>query len=396
MTQRLLFNLVLLIALSAGARAQPVTLLGLDLEPQRVTLRAITKDGVQVLERSGNTKTLSIDEVLRLTFSGAGKPAPQPDAVVAQLADGHVLVGKLTGPGQSDESVQMTLASSGQAIELALDDLLSLTLKAQANIAASEDDDVVLLATGEKLVGFVETLSDTTLGFTVGDADDPIEIPVDRINALSIANKPKPAAADEGQTLARVLLNDGSTYLLAGIRTQAGQNGSAAHLSGRSTLASSSGDVKLSFDRIHRIEPVSSRYALVSLSQAGFELAEGGKVFGVPMPPRVAGDGSIMLHAPTTLRFDLPQRAGRLILTASLNLDPSVSADRQALAGCELVVREGGGVIGGCVLRHDRPGQRLNLPLKGGVIELELKPGVNGPVLDRVRLSDAELLTTRG
>ena len=68
-----------------------------------------------------------------------------------------------------------------------------------------EDDDALLLATGEVLLGFVETVGAKAIGFmSSAMRTTRLPIPLERIAGLSIANKPKPAEREGRQTLLRV------------------------------------------------------------------------------------------------------------------------------------------------------------------------------------------------
>jgi len=59
------------------------------------------------------------------------------------------------------------------------------------------------------------------------------------------------------------------------------------------------------------------------------------------------------------------------------------------------VVYDGQERLGGCTLIDGEPPKRLNVPLTGGTLRIALEAGVNGPVLDRVVLTDAELLVSQ-
>ena len=77
-----------------------------------------------------------------------------------------------------------------------------------------------------------------------------------------------------------------------------------------------------------------------------------------------------------------------------MDLDDTVPESRRPLAGCELVVYDGDKAIARHTLTPDGPAKRLNLPLTGGGLRIVLESGVNGPVLDRVIVTDAQLLVS--
>jgi len=377
----LIYALLACLAIAPNISAQPATLLGPDLEPKPVALRSLSADKIAITDAQGNDQTLNADAVLRLTFGDSAPPTIEAGYAVATLRDGQVVIGELVA-SDDEEAIRLSLDAGG-TVDLSLDDLLSVQLSPGASVPKVEDDDVLLLATGETLVGFVETIGQASVGFVVGDADDAIPIPLERIKALAIANKPEPAEPAPG--LIRARLTDGSALLIADARIE------SQTLVGQTRLGERATKLSLPIGRVAQIELLAGKHRLVPLLNRPMELVAGGEVFGVAMPPTMQGDG-LRLHAPTTLSFDLPRGANRVTLTAALDLGADVPESRRSLAGCELVLYDGGEAVGGATLTADRGAQTLTLPVTGRSLRVELKPGVNGPVLDRVRLSAAEVL----
>ena len=356
--------------------AQPAVLIGPDLEPKAVNLDEVS---------------LADEGLIRLRLN-SGLTAPLNDKqYVARLVDGQTLVGTLLGVGEGGESIRLAFGYEQRTVVLPLDELLSFTLVGHS-LASDASDDMVLLATGEKLVGFVDSVGKDSIGFVVGDADDPIQIPMERIRGFSIANKPEPVKVRKG--LVRVQLRGGSLLYLRDASMKRVEGKADRVLEGTFILEPETAPIALPLNYVQLIEPVSDRYALHSLTAFEMATVDGGEVFGVKMPPKAEGQGRIRLHAPTTLGFDLPKGASRVAFTAALDLGEDIPDARRKLAGCELIVYDGDERIGGCTLTHAGPPQRLNLPLTGGQLRIELDPGVNGPVLDRVVLTDAELLVS--
>lgn len=384
--------------------AQQAVLLGPDLEPVPVWLESLSPSKVRVTDAQSKGRSLKPEDVLRLTLSGVSSTPPSQGQARVALRDGQVIVGYWGGGGGNGESVSVTFGDADQMIDLPLDEITSIVMGEGAAAPAAEDDDVLFLANGEKLTGFVESMGAEALEFVVGDADDAIKIPLERVKAVSIANKPKPAELTPGAV--RVTTADGSVlYLEDALLAARGEDSgklvgdSALPITanpsvdqGDSTAASSR--LALPIDRIVMIEPVSSKRRLSPLSDYGWRLLAGGEVFGVEMPPRVGADGTLRLHAPTTLGYDLPQGASRLVFTVAMEVDESIPESRRQLAGCDLVVYEGDRVLARHALSPDGPAKHLNLPLAGGGLRLAIEPGVNGPVLDRVTITRAEVLVS--
>ncbi len=374
--------------------AQQAVLLGPDLEPRLITLRSLSGQGITFTDHAGEAQSLPISEVVRLTFAVPSNMWMAEGYKVVTLRDGQRFVGALNGAGDSGESLRFLVPQLGEdrEAEVPLDDLLAVAMKRNIVPPAAGEDDVLLLATGETLIGFVEAVNDQSVSFTIGDAEDPIPIPLDRLHAISVANKPVEVERRSG--LFRVGIGGGGSFLIADAEKQAPETRFGTPLTGRVLLPIDDPRVSFSSGIVEQIEPLSGEHALMPLAGVPMKRLSGGEVFGVAMPPRVEPDGSIHLHAPTTVGFELPQGASRLTLAVELAIDDDVPAARHALAGCELVVYDGEEAIGGCTLAPDRAPQRLNLPVNSRGLRIELKPGVNGPVLDRVRISAAEVLVS--
>lgn len=355
---------------------QEVVVVGPDLEPRTTSL---------------DTVSLSDDGLLRLLV-GSGPITPLNDKqYVAKLVDGQVFVGTLMGAGEDGESIRLAFGYEQRTVVLPLDELLSFA-RVGHKLAGDANDDTLLLATGETLVGFVETISEKNIGFIIGDADDPVQVPIDRVRGFSIANKPKPIEREKG--LARVLLRDGTSLYVRDARIKRPSGQAPAAVQGTLVIEPRTTATTLPMQEIHLIEPMFGRATLRSLIELERTLLAGGEVFGVAMPPRVMPDGSLRLNAPTTLGFDLPKGASRLAFTVAMDLDAAIPETRRQMAGCELVVYEGDRLLARHSLTPDGPAKRLNLPLAGDDLRIVLEPGVNGPVLDRVIISQAELLVS--
>lgn len=374
-----IFTLALLFLLTAmyPLGAQQVVVLRTDLEPTTASLDAVS------LEDEG---------LLRLRISSGPLTPLNEKQYVATLVDGQVLVGTLLGAGKDGESIRLAFGYAQRTVVLPLDELLSFTLVGH-QVTGDENDDTLLLATGETLVGFVDAINEKSIGFVIGDADDPIQVPMSRVRGFSIANKPKPIKAEKG--LARVLLRDGSAVYLRDSKLTRAAGPTPAAIQGTLVVEPQTKAVVLPLNQVQFIEPLSGRVALQSLTEIEMTTVAGGEVFGVAMPPSVSVDGAIKLHAPIALGFDLPKAASRLAFTVAMDLDDTVPESRRPLAGCELVVIDGDKEIARHTLTPDGPAKRLNLPLTGGGLRLVLESGVNGPVLDRVIVTDAQLLVSQ-
>lgn len=350
-------------------------MLGPDLEPKSASLDAVS---------------LSDEGLLRLRISSGPITPLNEKQYVAKLVDGQSLVGTLLGAGKGGESIRLAFGYEQRTVVLPLEDLTSFTQVGE-HLPGDANDDTLLLATGETLLGFVDTIGEDSIGFVVGDADDPIQIPMQRVRGFTIANKPEPIKVKKG--LARVLLRDGSSLYLrdATMKRQAGQD---PVIEGTFILEPETAPIMLPLKHVQLIEPMSEQYALRPLTSFEMTTIDGGEVFGVAMPPRLASDGGVHLHAPVTLGFDLPKGASRLAFTVAMDLDDEIPESRRKMAGCELILYDGDKIVARHTLTPEGSAKRINVPLTGGALRIALEVGVNGPVLDRVVLTDAELLVS--
>ncbi|MEM6507833.1 MAG: hypothetical protein AAF711_20550, partial [Planctomycetota bacterium] len=332
---------------AAPAFGQDAILLGSELEPVPVRLQALSPDSIEVIDAEGNKQILQPEQALRLTLTGSTIAAPSQNQVRVVLRDGQAVVGYWGGAGADDESIFVGFGGTDQNIDLPLDEIMSITFRPGVPAPTTEEDDVLLLATGEKLVGFLEWIGAEALEFVVGDADDPIQIPLERVHAVSIANKPKTAEASRG--MVRVTTVDGSVILLRSAELKRGVDGdalvglSAMPIVGKPTdnqddAPRAASRLTLPIKQAAVIEPVSGKRRLVSLADQDGQVVAGGEVFGVAMPPRVETDGTLRLHAPVTLGYALPERASRLVFSVAMDVDDTISESRRAMAGCELIV----------------------------------------------------------
>lgn len=373
---KLLITALCSLLLCTPTLAQQVVVVGTDLEPKSTRLDSVS---------------LSDPGLLRLRISSDPITPLNDKQYAAKLVDGQSLVGTLLGAGQDGESIRLAFGYEQRTVVLPLDELLSFA-RVGHSLPGDASDDTMLLATGETLVGFVDAISEKSIGFVVGDADDPIQIPMGRVRGFSIANKPEAIKMKKG--LARVLLRGGSMLYLRDANIKRATAQAPAALEGTFILEPQTAPITLPLNHVQLIEPLSEQYALQALTETEMTTIAGGEVFGVAMPPTTTQDDSIRLHAPVTVGFDLPIGAERLAFTVAMDLDDSIPESRRAMAGCDLVVYDGKEVVAKHTLTPDGPAKRLNVPLTGGGLRIALKPGVNGPVLDRVIITQAELLVS--
>lgn len=386
----LLVQALLLIAQPAHPQAARLT--STDLVGQRVTLLAIDNETVRYINTNGAERSIAVGEVLRVEMLGpAGPVQDEPsEAGMAWLVDGQALAG--AWGGIIDEETIRWVMTGGTVVELSLDDVLAVSITGRDRPGVRpEDDDVLGLVSGERLTGFVEAFGPSTVSFVIGDADDPVPLPLDRVTWMAIANEP--VSLDNAEPgSAWVTLRDGSRLMVAGMAVGTEASDGRSVLTGSLQVAGAQPRIEFPLPRVASIQPAGGPLALVRLADLDYEVLGGGEVFGLPVPPDLDDRGRLKLHAPLTLGFDLPDGAQRLTLRATLDLGPEIASDRARLAGMVLIIRQGEQEVARQAIDTELPRVELNLPVAAGPLQIELDPGVNGPVLDRLRIDLAEVL----
>ena len=405
---------VLLLALPAHAQDTiDAVLYDTTLSPQRITLIDLDTEAQRIVyeDTQGNSQEAAFADVLRLTFPVDAMELAEPLPVLA-TTDGQRIVGRagqmLYAAHGTDDLLGWRDADGFPALGVSLDDLAWAVFQPAlaSPPGAQPTDDVLMMPNGERLVGFVDVLGVKGVDFVMGDADDAIEIDTSRVAGLVMSN----AMRSEVESGVWLTTRAGSRW-----------HGTLGHIDGTLAFASplvippaeAEGmpvwqPVRLgSADHaeqdgwpvVSRIDLPSPGRRLVALASLPMSLIEGGEVFGVEMPPGVSAQGSITLHAPVSVEFDLPRGATRLAATVALAIGEDVPIERHAWAGCEVVVRVGDAELTRVALDADHPEQPINCALptntRAQTLRLTVEESVNGPVLDRVELRNAELLVTR-
>lgn len=398
-----------LVAVSAAAQdAVEALLYGPTLEPVPVVLIGVDSETQQVvyLDAEGVRHTVGFDQVVRLAFpvEDAIDAAPGPRLATT---DGQVIVGRsgqgIVGVAGETDVLRWRDADGMRAIEVTLDDLAWVTLSAGLQPPGVQPaDDVLVLPTGERLVGFVDAVGVGGVAFVIGESDTSLTIEPTRIAGLMIAN---PMLDDPGPAMV-MTTRSGSRW-----RGVMGRSGGAAAFSTPMTQPVS-GDEGLPVWQPVRLGeadhpgedwPVVTRLdlpwagrRLVPLGSLAMEVVDGGEYFGVPAPPERRPGGAVALHAPITVAFELPADARRITMTVQLDRSDDLPAERYAWASCELVVRLAGAELARVPIDAEQDEHRLNLALPegadAGALTVAIDEGVNGPLLDRVLLQDAEVL----
>jgi hypothetical protein len=359
----------------------------LAVERAHLTDKDLNRSVVRFVSLSGSTikffdarrrlQEAPLDDYIHLAWTDHTPPPTAADPLTLRLADGHVLPGSFSGI--DDEGRVLWKTQRLGTVPIELDSLLSfnaIQLPPRDPDAPEQTfdsaDDVVTLANGDKMAGFVDSLTPESLVLQINGQSIPLTW--DRIGAVQLAN---PLRKEAGVWLRLI----DQTQLRVERLT----------MNRRKATGRSFGDRRIDIptEAVASVD-FNENYRLVPLSELDYEIESGGTVFAVDIPPRASTDAAgrtvVHLHAPIAVRYEAPRGATRFAARAWLH--------KQDLQWAHLVlaVGDGQGEQSRQTLGPDQPETRLNIPLRDRDLVIQLEEGLNGPIRDRLRLSDAAVL----
>jgi len=363
--------------------ANRVTLLGPELERRDVILRTIDSGMMSFFDEENRLRAEPVDASVRLMFT-AGQDDGAPVAKASggahpagrvTLTDGQVIAGRWVGVAGQGQAIRWQRGGVG-VFELSLSQVRSVVLgDARASDAPPDGPrDVVVLGNGDRLTGFLDAVTAEGVALQLPGNAEPVVMPLERVAAIYLANPDEPAATTDY----RVRLTDGSLINATSLTLADGVLGFVPY--GRSE----SEQARVSAEEVASVDCLGRGYRLTELVNVSWEKTSGGVVFGAPAPPRRDGQ-DLRLHAPVTLEFTLPPGARRLAGLAQLDIpEDTLLPVRWSDFVITFTTAEGESKRLPMSVGNRRV--RFNLPLTGATLQLRLDAGVNGPVLDRLRL----------
>ena len=298
-----------------------------------------------------------------------------------RLADGQVFPGEaLSGAQPHDDVLVWNHAWLGR-MEVPLDRIMAVAFVEGATPAPLADADVLLLANGDRLEGFVVALGDP-ISIEVQTDDQPqiIEIPLERAASVTmVTNRQRPAGwrvwLTDGTVLevVRILLTDGDLVRLVGTRFVGDRELDPLPLS---ELAAAL------FDPDGMIP-----FALLSPVKVTGPLTR----YVVPQPQALdesaaLGMSRIELRGPLTVDYALPPGGWYFHAEAQL------ARAARGWGDCELVIRDDRAELFRVRLNAENPAASIGITVHGTRLTIELTEGLTGPIQDHVVLSRAMLL----
>lgn len=389
-----------------SARGWPAMLIDDQLEPRLISLVGIEGDAVIFMDDAGRRRTAIVDTLMALLPaptraeparvplpSGArddsirprttreqatGAPPAAPRGVI-ELIDGQRFPGEIVPTSGEEESIVWNHPAFGniamplERVARLFRDTLDPVLTRSARTAATQTQDELLLANGDRVRGFIIGLADPAQIETDGRV---VEIPAERITGALFANDP---AAMSGLI---VWLADGTVASLDSVVTLSG-NELALTLPGGQSATYEIDDLRAISFESERLAPLSS---LVPARQE----AIGSRLYVTPIQRRPSADdeGSsgvsaldaqdVVLPGPMLVEYRLPRGAVRFAGIAALDEGSAPWGD------CEFVVAVDGREQFRTRLVAGREPVPFNLRIRGDVLTIAVEPGNYGPIRDRV------------
>ncbi len=381
-----------LLAAGAATAITPATLVGPSLEPQSVSVSTL-RDGVLVYfdsDRQLQRQPIERFVLLRPTPAKA-EPVAESTATLI-LVDGQRLAGRFAGQADDGAAVRWESDVLGR-VSVSLEDLAELHRAVPADSAAGEPwprdgRDRLLLVNGDRLAGFISAATDDGLLMMPEGASDTVAIPFDRLARVVLANPTRTPPRE----LHTVAFAGGTILSVAELRIEDDRLGFDTLL--RPPARATTPLHWQPLIEVAQIDFTGSGYRVVNLLERPWRIEESAEVFGLTIPPRLVDDGRAMrLHAPARVVFDLPADATRVSARGELAVDEDVPAVMAEWADFEVILRWGGEGERRFRINARQHEARINVAVEGEVLRVELDPALNGPVLDRLRLSEAMVLT---
>ena len=336
-------------------------------------------------------RTRPIADLLAILSEGVPRIAPSDDeeSIVRLVrTDGQRIVGKLQESGSgAEQSVRIASQPLG-TVTVPIDDVLRIEMFDRGRSPSvdrqdSGTDDLVELANGDLLRGFVEGLGPTVSIKTEGAADITA-ISFERVRSVRLANTPRPA------TGMRLWLTDGSSVnaLKLGDWSESGVG---------ATLASDAGTVHFALDALAAVCFDSSRLvALAGIAPSEYRPSSDRRW---TRPPTVASDGgpfgaaTVLLPGPMTVEWPLAR--GASAFAAWAELAPATDSWGDCTVSVAVVASDGTvHALAAQRLNYQSPQVRLQgqIPAGAARLRIDVESGPRGPILDRVMLKRAFIL----
>jgi hypothetical protein len=404
-----IISVVVFGALSAGAMGDSIeggwTICTSDLMLRETLIESANDRELTLLNSYGIRSVLPMDQVLFVVKSDApkvssdteivGAPIPEASPIkVISLADGQTIRGSILDADRAD-SLAITMMS-GLSVQgdahIPLENLLRIQNPISPDRSMNEElgDDVVVLHNGDQLTGFVESVGSSVQ--LVLANDDELNIDLNRISRIDIANEPEPTDG------IHVRFDDETVLRVIGFR-YASQQSMSVGIDPVSLGLDDTGSTEWrfnanTFDALWVNDPAQSVVALAGMTPSRIEPM--GDRAWTPTPSIIDSDAShpvlmgLDFHAPVRIRYTLPEGASRFACTFEAPIETWTDCIARVIVSTGPRER----VLIEQRLHIDENQIRVNtdIPRSAQELIIEIDPGQHGPIQDRVLMHRPRLL----
>jgi hypothetical protein len=364
----------------------PATLIGPELNAQKVDVASLNDGTLHYFDEQRMLRSSKIDRFVQLRSIGGEDAVGESLATGIWLTDGQCFSGEWIGPTPDGLGIRWRHPLIGTVV-VALDQVARVNWVAGESLAVQNSalvTDTVTLINGDTLTGFVSSLNNHGVALLSGDGGDPVTIPFGRIASMALSNPERSMI----EPYHRVTLADGTRVWADRLRITGDRVYCRVIPPGAPAM-----ELEATIMELARIDFWAGGLRLVDLMELPIRTVHEARVFGLIIPVRVAGR-AIRMHAPGAVVFELPDGAERFAAVAELDFhnapkDIADWSDFQVLVSSQDAQDDRFRITGG------EPVARINTPISGPELTIQLDPGVNGPILDRLLLRDAVILVNR-
>jgi len=370
-------TIVLATVSAAVAESGPFLLIRRDMPVQTVEVAEIAGRRVVFREDGGSWVSVSRGRCVALLNTDV-MVIPRRQGWL-QLADGQRFPGQALSAARMNDVLVWIQSSWLGRMEVPLQDISSALFRSSATVPPPGDADVLLLANGDRVEGFITSLGDP-ISLELIDADSAaIDLPLDRVYAVRMVTPlQKPTGLRlwllDGTVVEaqQVLLGDDGFYRLEGVpyteedSYRVGLDGVAAVLFDPDAL------VPFADLSPRRVEGPPTRYVVPAPRPLNDQAA--------------LGLSPLEFRGPIKVHYVLPAGASYFAAEARL---PKLS---RAWGDCELIIRDDDRIVFTTRLNAETPTASIGVRLSGSSLTVEVTEGAAGPIHDTVVLERSLIL----
>lgn len=251
-------------------------------------------------------------------------------------------------------------------------------------LAGTEGQDTLLLANGDRVGGFAESLDEKGIRFKPQGAEESMTLGPAQVAGFLLSNPPATGSAG----LVLVTLGTGEVLGASSIKVSDDKVGVTPSL-----IVRSGGEpLEVPLAEVATMDFSGPSGRLVALKEIPRQVVGGEDFLGSPNMPVDNAQGTL-LQAPVTVRYALPAGSARVLFTARAWCLPESREQSRKWTRFDASVLMAGQKSPAWKARFEfGKEERVVLEAGPGPMDLVLDEGDNGPVLDRLLLADGYVL----